>query len=127
MDTSVRQYDDFIRLFFLHTHRESSSLVNELLEESDQFRFLRPACLANLKGSGGLILCRPTTLLSPSLVLFLRDLPKCHMLGVYFIGFSSHHSFHVTFFPLVSRLFFILLQINTRHKTLVSHCTDTHI
>ena len=74
MDTSVRQYDDFIRLFFLHTHRESPSLVNELLEESDQFRFLRAACLANLKGSGGLILCRPTTLLSPSLVLFLRAL-----------------------------------------------------
>jgi hypothetical protein len=73
-------------------------LANELPEESDQFRFLRAACLANLKGSVGLILVktsemrssipldlsswsfiqlprfirsrRPTTFLVPSLVLF---------------------------------------------------------
>ena len=37
--TSGRLYDDFIRLFFFHTHHESSVLVNDLLEESDQFRF----------------------------------------------------------------------------------------
>ena len=51
MDTSGRPYDDFIRLLFLHAHREASALANELPEESDQFRFLRAACLANLKGS----------------------------------------------------------------------------
>jgi hypothetical protein len=58
VDTSDRLYDDFIRLFFLHTHRESSVLTNELPEESDQFRFLRAACLANLKGSVDLILVK---------------------------------------------------------------------
>ena len=29
----------------------TSVLVNELVEESDQFRFLRVDCLVNLKGS----------------------------------------------------------------------------
>ncbi len=53
--TSGRVYDDFNRLLFLHTHREASALVNELPEESDQFRFLRATCLANLKGSVRLI------------------------------------------------------------------------
>ncbi len=46
---------DFSYLLFLHTHREASALVNELPEESDQFRFLRAACLANIKGFVGLI------------------------------------------------------------------------
>jgi hypothetical protein len=86
---------------FLHTHRETSALVNELPEESDQFRFLRASCFTNLKGVVGLImakasamwisipldlssrscvplphiirLCRPTPLLAPSLVFF----PPC--------------------------------------------------
>ncbi len=35
-----------------------TALVNELSEESNQFCFLRPACLTNLKGSLGLILVR---------------------------------------------------------------------
>ncbi len=30
---------DFIRLMFLHAHREASALVNELPEESDQLHF----------------------------------------------------------------------------------------
>ena len=47
VDTTGRIYDDFIRFLFFHTHREVSSLTNELPEESDQFRFLRTACLAN--------------------------------------------------------------------------------
>ena len=58
VDTSGRIYDDFSRLLFLHTHREASVLVNELLEESDQFRFLRVTFLFNLKGSLGLILAK---------------------------------------------------------------------
>ena len=33
VDTSVRIYDDFSRLLFLHAHRESSALENELPEE----------------------------------------------------------------------------------------------
>ena len=41
VDTSVRIYDDFSRLLFLHAHREASALTNELPEESGQFRFLR--------------------------------------------------------------------------------------
>ena len=39
VDTSGRLYDDFIRLIFVDTNRETSPLANELPEESDQFRF----------------------------------------------------------------------------------------
>jgi hypothetical protein len=60
VDTSGRVYDDFNRLLFLHPHGETSALANELTEESDQFRFLRTICLANLKGSVGLILAKPS-------------------------------------------------------------------
>jgi hypothetical protein len=55
--TSGRVYDDFLRLIFLHAHREASILYGELPEE--QFRFLRAACWANFKGSIGLILAKP--------------------------------------------------------------------
>ncbi len=96
VDTSGRIYDDFLRLLFLHAHREGSALTNDIPEESGHFRFLRAVCLANIKGSVGLILAkasdmrisipfdlssrpfvtppcflrsrRPTTLLTPSLV-----------------------------------------------------------
>jgi hypothetical protein len=30
-------YDDFVRLFFWHPHREDSALTGELTEESDRF------------------------------------------------------------------------------------------
>ena len=56
VDTPGRIYDDFSRLLFLHAHREASALANELPEESEQFRFLRAACFANIKGSVALIL-----------------------------------------------------------------------
>ena len=97
VDTTGRLYDEFIRLLFLHPHREESDLPNELSEESDQFRFLRASCFANLKDAVGLIMtkssamrisipldlssrpskplprfirsCRPTPLLDPSFVL----------------------------------------------------------
>jgi len=39
VDTSGRVYDDFSRLLFLHAHRESYALANEIPEESEQFRF----------------------------------------------------------------------------------------
>ena len=96
--TTGRLYDDFVRLLFLDAHREASALDNELPEESDQFRFLRAVCFANLKGVVVLIMAktsdmrisipldlssrsfiplsrfirsrRPTPLLAPSLVLF---------------------------------------------------------
>jgi hypothetical protein len=56
VDTSGLLYDDFSRLLFLDTNRETSSLTNEIPEESDQFRFLRGACYDNIKGSvGGLV------------------------------------------------------------------------
>ena len=58
VDTSDSIYDDFSRLLFLHAHREASALTNEIPEESDQFRFLRAACSANIKGSVGLILAK---------------------------------------------------------------------
>ena len=98
VDTTGRMYDEFIRLLFLHAHREASALDYELSEESDHFRFLHVSCFANLKGAVGLIMTktsvmwisipldlssrsfiplprfirsrRPTPLLDPSLVLF---------------------------------------------------------
>jgi hypothetical protein len=96
VNTSDRIYDDFLHLLFFHAHREASSLVNDIPEESGHFRFLRATCLTNIKGSVGLILAkdsvmrisipldlssrpfippprflrsrRPTTLITPSLV-----------------------------------------------------------
>ena len=53
VDTSGRIYDDFLRLLFLHTHRETSDLVNDIPEESGQFRFLHADCFVNIKGSVG--------------------------------------------------------------------------
>ncbi len=46
----------------MHAHREASALGNELPEDSDQFRFLRAACLANLKDSVGLILAKESVM-----------------------------------------------------------------
>ncbi len=74
VDTSVRVYDDFSRLLFLHAHREASALVNELPEESEQFRFLRAACLGNIKGSVGLILAK-TSVMWISIPLDLSSRP----------------------------------------------------
>ena len=99
VDTTGRMYDEFIRLLFLHTHREASALDNELPEESDKFLFLHASRFADLKGVIGLIMTkasamwisipldlssrpciplprfirsrRPTPLLAPSLVIFL--------------------------------------------------------
>ncbi len=62
VDTSGRVYDDFSRLLFLHTHREASTLSNEIPEESEQFRFLRAVCYANIKGSVGLILAKASVM-----------------------------------------------------------------
>jgi hypothetical protein len=61
-DTVGRIYEDFSRLLFLHDHRESSDLANEIPEESEQFRFLREACFANIKGSVGLILAKSSAM-----------------------------------------------------------------
>ncbi len=46
----------FIRLFFLHSHREASAFPIELPEESERFRFLRASCFVNLKDTVGLIM-----------------------------------------------------------------------
>ena len=39
VDTSGRIYDDFLRLLFLHAHREASALANDIPEESATFVF----------------------------------------------------------------------------------------
>ena len=62
VNTSGRIYDDFVRLFFLHEHREASVLVGELPEESNQFHFLRATRLTNLKDSVGVILVKVSTM-----------------------------------------------------------------
>ena len=58
--------DDFnlyiINNLFLHAHREASALANELPKALDQFRFLHASCLANLKGSVGLILAKASAM-----------------------------------------------------------------
>ena len=84
---------------FLPFDHGASSLTNELVEESEQFRLLKTSCFVNLKGVVGLIMvkssdmhvaipldlssrsfipiprfirsCRPVPFLTPSLVLFL--------------------------------------------------------
>jgi hypothetical protein len=58
VDTSGRIYDDFLRLLFWHTHREASVLANDIPGGIGHFRFLRAACLPNIKGSVGLILAK---------------------------------------------------------------------
>ena len=45
-------------VLFLHDNREASTLVGEVPEDSAHFRFIRAACLANLKGSLGLMLVK---------------------------------------------------------------------
>ena len=62
VDTTGRLYDEFIRSLFLHAQREASALANELPEESDQFRFLRASCFANLKGAVGLIMAKASVM-----------------------------------------------------------------
>jgi hypothetical protein len=62
VSTSGHVYEDFTRLLFLHTHRETSILSGELPEESEQFRFLWVSHLTNLKGSVGLILAKTSTI-----------------------------------------------------------------
>ena len=62
VDTSGRVFDAFSRLLFLHIHREVSALANEIPEESEQFRFLRTAGYANIKGSVGLILAKASVM-----------------------------------------------------------------
>ncbi len=62
VDTTGRLYDDFSRLLFLDTHRETSALTNEKPEESGQFLFLRTVCYSNIKGSVGLILAKASTM-----------------------------------------------------------------
>ena len=62
VDKTGRIYEDFSRLLFLNVHREASALANELPEESDQFRFLRAASFANIKGSVGLILAKASAM-----------------------------------------------------------------
>ena len=62
VDTTGHLYDEFIRLLFLHPHREESDLPNELSEESDQFHFLRASCFTNLKGAVGLIMTKTSVI-----------------------------------------------------------------
>ena len=56
--TSGRINEETPRLLFLHVNREVSLLTRKVPEESVQFRFIRAACLDNLKGSLGLMLAK---------------------------------------------------------------------
>ena len=58
VNTSGRINEEFLRFLFLHTNREASALTGEFPEDFDQFRFLRPSCLDNLKDSIDLMLTK---------------------------------------------------------------------
>ncbi len=62
VSTSGHVYEDFERLLFLHSHRETSILTGELPEESEQFRFFRASRLGNLKDSVGLIVVKASAI-----------------------------------------------------------------
>ena len=53
---------NFCACCFLHANRETSALAGELPEELAQFRFIRTACWANLKGSIGLMLVKASVM-----------------------------------------------------------------
>ena len=84
VDTSDHIYDDFLRLLFLHVHREVSALPNDIPEESSHFRFLRAACLTKIEGSVGLILTK-TSIMRISIPLDLSFRSFCTI--------TSFHSF----------------------------------
>ena len=92
----------------IYSLNKESALVNELPEESDQFRFLRAAGFTNLKGSVGLILTKVSDMRISipcpfSFVFYLRVTCWVFILDLY--GFSVHHSLNVTFLTFDSRLF----------------------
>ena len=77
VNTSDRLYDDFIRLLFLHAHREAPTLGNELSDESvANVSTMRISIPLDLSSQSFIPLPRfirsrhPTVLLDPSLVLF---------------------------------------------------------
>ena len=53
-----------LSVFFsvMSVNRQGSILDEEIPEESEQFRFMRDERLVNLKGSGGLILTKGSTM-----------------------------------------------------------------
>ncbi len=57
--------EEFLCLLFLNDNRETSPWAGELSEESDQFRFIRPDCFPNLKGSIGLMLAKVSRVIIP--------------------------------------------------------------
>jgi hypothetical protein len=52
-DTSDRIYDDFLRLLFLHAHREASAVANDIPEESVTSVFFALLVLLILRGQWG--------------------------------------------------------------------------
>ena len=105
VDTTGHLYDDFIRLFFLYSHREVSVLTNELPEESDQFRFVRTSYFVNLKCTVGLIMTKTsvmwTTIPWTSHSVFytvssFHSFTSSHTVSDSFPRTCTHHSFSVS-------------------------------
>jgi len=69
----------FVFYFWILTVNWASAVVNDIPEESVHFRFLRAACLANIKGSVGLILAKASVMrISMQLDLSSRPfIPEC--------------------------------------------------
>ena len=130
VDTTGRLYEEFIRLLFLHAHREGSTLVNELTEESDQFRrsrgFQSPSTFPlglpyRFLVSFVRVVPRRFWLLPSS--FFLCVLTKWHMLSVYFYPFVvsiTHHRFSVTPFLSLALAFFYSAGNKVLRETLTS-------
>jgi hypothetical protein len=123
VDTSGRVYDDFNRLHFLHTHREVSTLTNELPEELDQFRFLRSTCLTDLETSVGFILVK-TSVMRMSIPIDLSSRPfiplPCFIRSRRPIPLLTPSLVRVTFFILGSLVFY---SDTNKHKSFrdISH------
>ena len=98
VDTTVRLYESFIRLLFLHAHREASALTNELPEESDQFRFLRAFLFRSIEGccrfdNGEIIDYSDFNTLGP----FLSSFHSTSVFYSFVSPYTSFNSFPCTF------------------------------
>ncbi len=109
VDTTGRLYDDFSRLVFLDTNRDTSALTNEIPEESDQFRFLRPTCYVNIKGSVFHSFETPSSTFNSFPRFYSSVLCRSGTWRVFSLivlsDFLTPHSFSVTFLPSVLHSF----------------------
>ena len=84
---------------------------NELSEETDQFRFLRTPCFANLKGAVGLIITKTSDMLYGFQSPLTFHLGHSYLFLVSSVDVVPHRLYLIPSYFLLP--FFILLKINT--------------